>query len=151
MVAPATTNAAHGPEGSVHSKRRASELPGDSLSPLVDPPRKRARKGPLSQLTELPLDVLYEVHHSHCVHPASVFNVWFSAVWQILPKCHPLILLLLARTNKAFRALLMTKASKPIWEASLSTVVPPLPPCPSSMPEPQYTNLIFDLHCHVWF
>ena len=61
---------------------------------------------------------------------------------------HPKDLLNLARTSKAFRALLMSKSSKSLWLASMKCVED-LPKCPPYMDEPTFINLLFFPHCHV--
>src|SRR6202035_3213854 len=61
----------------------------------------------------------------------------------------PLDLLRLSRTTKAFRQILMRRTSVRIWRTARSRFAPDLPDCPSWMSEPQYANLLFDLHCHV--
>ncbi|KAG2147181.1 hypothetical protein BD769DRAFT_1346451 [Suillus cothurnatus] len=90
------------------------------------PVRSRARKGGLSLLPTMSLDVLFEI---------------FGFL-------KPLDLLSLARTSKAFRNLLMRKSNAFIWRASRS-LIPNLPECPPDLSEPQYACLAFDPHCHV--
>ncbi|KAF9234865.1 hypothetical protein BU15DRAFT_52071 [Melanogaster broomeanus] len=88
--------------------------------------RQKSRRGRLEMLPELNLDVLF----------------------QILSFLHPLDLLNLARTTKAFRQLLMRKSSAFVWKASLRRVEG-LPVCPPDLNEPQYAYLAFYPHCHV--
>ncbi|KAG1754398.1 hypothetical protein EDB19DRAFT_1626773 [Suillus lakei] len=90
------------------------------------PVKLRARKGGLSLLPTISLDVLFEI---------------FGFL-------KPLDLLSLARTSKAFRNLLMRKSNAFIWRDSRS-LVPNLPDCPADLSEPQYACLAFDPHCHV--
>ncbi|KAI1794636.1 hypothetical protein LXA43DRAFT_995909 [Ganoderma leucocontextum] len=87
--------------------------------------RTRGKRKSLSRLPDMPLDVLYEV----------------------FPYLHPYDLLHLARTTKAFRALLMSRSAITLWRQSIATV-PDLPECPPDLTEPAYTNLLFDPHCH---
>ncbi|OAX41999.1 hypothetical protein K503DRAFT_767159 [Rhizopogon vinicolor AM-OR11-026] len=87
--------------------------------------RPRARKGGLSMLPTVSLDVLFEI---------------FGFL-------KPLDLLSLARTSKPFRGLLMSKSNAFIWRASRA-LVPNLPDCPADLCEPQYARLAFDPHCH---
>ncbi|KAG1789451.1 uncharacterized protein HD556DRAFT_784951 [Suillus plorans] len=89
------------------------------------PSRSRARKGGLSLLPTISLDVLFEI---------------FGFL-------KPLDLLNLARTSKAFRNLLMRKSNAFIWRASRS-LIPNLPECPPDLSEPQYACLAFDPHCY---
>ncbi|KAG0705076.1 hypothetical protein DFH29DRAFT_908698 [Suillus ampliporus] len=92
----------------------------------ANPPiRPRARKGGLSLLPTISLDVLFEI---------------FGFL-------RPLDLLSLARTSKEFRNLLMRKSNAFIWRASRS-LIPNLPDCPADLSEPQYACLAFDPHCH---
>ncbi len=69
---------------------------------------------------------------------------------QIFGVMHPRDLLNLARTNKSFRAFLMSKDAQFLWKASFQNV-DSLPKCPSYMNEPTYINLLFFNHCHVGF
>ncbi|KAF9234867.1 hypothetical protein BU15DRAFT_52049, partial [Melanogaster broomeanus] len=87
---------------------------------------KKTRRGKLEMLPELNLDVLF----------------------QILSLLHPMDLLNLARTTKAFRQLLMRKSSAFVWKTARSQVEG-LPDCPSDLSEPQYANLVFYPRCHV--
>lgn len=111
-------------------KRPKYEVAQGSESLLVEaqdtkPLRSRARKGGLSLLPTISLDVLFEI---------------FGFL-------KPLDLLSLARTSKAFRNLLMRKSNAFIWRASRS-LIPNLPECPADLSEPQYACLAFDPHCH---
>ncbi len=56
-------------------------------------------------------------------------------------------LLNLARTSAGLRELLMSKASKPIWEAART--VQGIPECPSDLSDPQYADLLFGKGCSV--
>lgn len=66
---------------------------------------------------------------------------------EIFGHLHPLNLLHLARTTKAFRRILMHKSSVFLWKAARANV-PGLPDCPPDLSEPQWANLVFDPHCH---
>jgi hypothetical protein len=85
------------------------------------------------------------------------FTVFFCVsdvpIQQILSRCSPLDLLRLARTTKAFRALLMSRSSIAIWRSarqlSSDRQVIDIPECPPYLSEPAYANLAFDPHCHV--
>ncbi|KAF9234852.1 hypothetical protein BU15DRAFT_78614 [Melanogaster broomeanus] len=128
------------------TKYKASTLPqdGDSDDQVKVPAKKRSkdsdteekrrratqsshksRRGRLEMLPELNLDVLF----------------------QILSFMHPMDLLNLARTTKAFRQLLMRKSSAFVWKTALSRVEG-LPDCPPDLNEPQYAYLAFYPHCH---
>ncbi|KAG8685668.1 hypothetical protein FRC11_010239 [Ceratobasidium sp. 423] len=84
-------------------------------------PRKRGR---LADFVMLPVDV-------------------FTVIASYLA---PLDILSLARSNKFFRTLLMTKSSRNIWLNSMKNVKG-LPPCPSGVSEPQYVALLFTNMC----
>ena len=54
----------------------------------------------------------------------------------------------LARMNKAFREVLMSRANASIWVAARRNIKG-LPKCPPFLSEPAYANLCFGIHCHV--
>ncbi|CAE6452523.1 unnamed protein product, partial [Rhizoctonia solani] len=96
-------------------------------------PRKRQRtgkqsaqrkRGRLSEFVNLPTDL---------------FNMIASYLF-------PLDILSLARSNRFFRNLLMTKSSRNIWLNAMKNVEA-LPPCPSNMSEPQYVALLYTNVC----
>ncbi|KIJ57848.1 hypothetical protein HYDPIDRAFT_44753 [Hydnomerulius pinastri MD-312] len=92
----------------------------------AEKPAKRPRKrGRLEMMPEMNLDVLF----------------------HILGFLHPMDLLNLARTTKAFRRLLMQKSSAFVWKTSRS-YIEGFPDCPPDLSEPQYANLAFYPHCH---
>jgi hypothetical protein len=130
-------------------KRPKYEVAQGSESLLVEaqdtkPLRSRARKGGLSLLPTISLDVLFEVSSTSCVAYIQLNHT----SQQIFGFLKPLDLLSLARTSKAFRNLLMRKSNAFIWRASRS-LIPNLPECPADLSEPQYACLAFDPHCHV--
>ncbi|KAG1766312.1 hypothetical protein EDD22DRAFT_774197 [Suillus occidentalis] len=109
-------------------KRPKYKVAQGSESLLVEaqdtkPFRSRARKGGLSLLPTVSLDVLFEI---------------FGFL-------KPLDLLSLARTSKAFQNLLMRKLNTFIWRASRS-LIPNLPECPAYLRGPQHAFLAFDPH-----
>ncbi|KAF8602615.1 hypothetical protein BDV93DRAFT_523979 [Ceratobasidium sp. AG-I] len=57
-------------------------------------------------------------------------------------------LLFLARTTTHFRRVLMTRSSAYIWRRALASLAG-LPPCPSTMTEPQYIALLFTEDCSL--
>ncbi|KAI0029158.1 hypothetical protein K488DRAFT_12223, partial [Vararia minispora EC-137] len=79
----------------------------------------RRKKGSLSVLPTLPLDILFE----------------------IFMRLGPADLLHLARTNKAFRNVLMSRQSAFVWKAVLDAVGDKYPPRPPEMSEPVWVNL----------
>ncbi|KAG8693977.1 hypothetical protein FRC09_010143 [Ceratobasidium sp. 395] len=54
----------------------------------------------------------------------------------------------LARANKFFRALLMTKSSIHIWHGAMRNV-PGIPPCPTDLSEPHYLALVYVPNCSL--
>ncbi|KAF8671164.1 hypothetical protein RHS04_08452 [Rhizoctonia solani] len=75
-------------------------------------PKKRikGRQGGLKGIMKMPIEIFME----------------------IAPYVNPGDLIALIRTNKFFRAMLLTRSAAPIWQCALSNV-PGLPPCPSGM------------------
>ncbi|KAJ3925019.1 MAG: hypothetical protein NXY57DRAFT_968553 [Lentinula lateritia] len=57
-------------------------------------------------------------------------------------------ILILTRTSKKLRGILMSKSTSDVWRAARENVVG-LPPLPSDLNEPQYAHLIFDAYCHM--
>ncbi|KAF5368016.1 hypothetical protein D9758_004378 [Tetrapyrgos nigripes] len=88
-------------------------------------PKLRGNRGKLEKLTEIPLDILFE----------------------IFGYLTPYDVLRLARTTKGLRTLLMSKSSSSVWQAARSNV-PALPSPLAGMSEPEYANLTFDARCH---
>ena len=98
-------------------------------------------------MLEMPLDVLIEVRRSCLLHRSGEGEL-LQYPTQIFHFLHPRDLLNLARTSKDFRALLMDRKSAPWWRATRSQIEG-LPPCPKTLSEPAYANLLFFNHCHV--
>ncbi|KAG8792366.1 hypothetical protein FRC12_006292 [Ceratobasidium sp. 428] len=71
--------------------------------------------------------------------PPEVFN-------EIAIHLMPVDLLSLARSNKFFRNIFMSRSSHHLWRAAFSHL-PGLPPCPSDLSEPQYASLLFSKTC----
>ena len=55
----------------------------------------------------------------------------------------------MGRANKALRALLFSRNSRPIWRASRMNLTGPLPDGPEDLSEPMFAYLIFSRRCHV--
>ncbi|KAL1738288.1 hypothetical protein HDZ31DRAFT_78484, partial [Schizophyllum fasciatum] len=132
-VAIAPARNASAPKAATANKRRKVATPiraaddnNDSngvKSVAAKKPRKR--KGEQLQLADMPLDILFEI-----------FKV-----------CDPIDLLYLAQANKAFRATLLRKSCKWVWEHSVKAYRTVIPACPDNrLPLPQYINLLFG-HC----
>ncbi|KAG9082803.1 hypothetical protein FS749_006557 [Ceratobasidium sp. UAMH 11750] len=71
--------------------------------------------------------------------PLEIFN-------RIISYLLPADVLSLARSNKSIRNILMSRASRPLWQAAFHNV-PHMPPCPQSLCEPQYASLVFSETC----
>ncbi|KAG8686354.1 hypothetical protein FRC08_012547 [Ceratobasidium sp. 394] len=71
--------------------------------------------------------------------PLEIFN-------QIMIYLLPADVLSLARSNKLIRNILMSRASRPLWQAAFHNI-PQMPPCPQSLCEPQYASLVFSETC----
>ncbi|KAG8752935.1 hypothetical protein FRC12_011739 [Ceratobasidium sp. 428] len=92
-------------------------------------PRKkqvRGKQGRLEGLMKMPIDIFTEI------------------ALNLMPK----EIISLARANKSFRALLMTKSSIHIWHGAMRNV-PGLPPCPPDMSEPRYLALVYAPNCSM--
>ncbi|KAI0928373.1 hypothetical protein AcW1_005636 [Taiwanofungus camphoratus] len=85
----------------------------------------RGKRGALKDMPNMPVDIVIEV----CNY------------------LEPRDLLYLARTSKAFRALLMTRTSAHLWKAARNNLEG-FPGCPPHLSEPEYANLAFSPHCH---
>ncbi|KAF9031552.1 hypothetical protein BDZ89DRAFT_621684 [Hymenopellis radicata] len=112
-------------EPSPQRKARKRTKAGAAVESSDQAPQPRRGRGKLSQLTEINLDVLFEI---------------FSYL-------EPLDLLRMSRTTKDLRALLMKKETAFVWE-SARLGMDGLPPMIEGLNEPQYANLLFDNHCH---
>ena len=101
-------------------------------------------RGKLRMLTEMPLDILFEVGLQFMRHsqgsPADAA--------QIFSHLHPWDVLRLARTTKSLRDILMRRSSISIWKNALMNT-PGMPECPNDMTEPEFINLAYDKHCFV--
>ncbi|QRW01069.1 hypothetical protein RhiLY_00066 [Ceratobasidium sp. AG-Ba] len=101
------------------------------------PTRKRVRttqdaSGGPRKRTKLSLTRLLDL-------PPEVFN-------EVAIHLLPTDLLSLARSNKFFRRMFMSRASQSLWKSAIHNV-PGLPQCPPQMSEPQYISLIYSKQC----
>ncbi|CUA72843.1 hypothetical protein RSOLAG22IIIB_10351 [Rhizoctonia solani] len=71
--------------------------------------------------------------------PPEVFN-------EITTHLLPMDLLSLARSNKFFRTMFMSRTSLHLWLQALANA-PEIPSCPPDLNEPQYTSLLFSKTC----
>ncbi|TFK76192.1 hypothetical protein BDN72DRAFT_891283 [Pluteus cervinus] len=109
------------------SKRRrgaSKQVQKASGGPPASSSTKR-RSGKLGQMTEMPLDILYET---------------FSHL-------QPLDLLHLSRANKELRYLLLTRTALAVWKAAFINADPRPPACPPALNHTQYANLLYGHHC----
>ncbi|KAJ7596655.1 hypothetical protein C8J56DRAFT_917997 [Mycena floridula] len=88
------------------------------------PKKHRGMRGKLQQLTEFPLDVLFEI---------------FSHL-------DPFSLLKLSRCTKDLRNILMSRSTAFVWRTALDNVEG-LPDVPSGLNEPQFVRIVFDSRC----
>ncbi|KAI0707647.1 hypothetical protein C8Q76DRAFT_745779 [Earliella scabrosa] len=108
-------------------KRRRKSAVSTSSKSSTSGGSLRGRKGLLSMLPDMPLDILFE----------------------IFAHLEPYDMLHLARTTKALRNLLMSRSSITVWRRARANRPDLLDcKCPSDMSEPAYANLLFDPHCH---
>ena len=79
----------------------------------------------------------------------SLNSFWDAHPSQVLSHLHPLDLLTLARMHKVFRAFLMSRNAAWLWGLAF-TRHPDIPACPSDIPHPWWTDLLFGpLVCQV--
>ncbi|CAE6433663.1 unnamed protein product [Rhizoctonia solani] len=71
--------------------------------------------------------------------PPEVFN-------EVAAHLSPADLLSLARSNKFFRKMLMSRTSQYLWKQALAND-PEIPECPPELSEPQYVSLLFSKTC----
>ncbi|TDL24623.1 hypothetical protein BD410DRAFT_767173 [Rickenella mellea] len=96
-----------------------------SASPGATEKRPVKRRGRLSLLPTLAMDVLFEVFV--CLQPLDVLNIMY--------------------TSKGFRDLLIAPSSTFIWKAVLMNV-DGLPDCPPFLSEVEYAKLAFNPYCY---
>ena len=101
------------------------------------------KKGKLGMITEMPLDVLYEVSPS-----SSLQGLILCFRRQIFSFLAPRDLVRMSWTNKEFRRVLTSRSTRNIWRAALDSV-DGLPPCPAHMNEIEYSTVLFHVACHV--
>ncbi|TRM67677.1 hypothetical protein BD626DRAFT_104585 [Schizophyllum amplum] len=70
-------------------------------------------------------------------------------LYEVFKNMHPLDLLQVSRTNKAFRGVLMSRSSAWIWKGSFAAAQDLLPPLHEDLTIPQFISLIFDRTCSV--
>ncbi|KAF7319711.1 hypothetical protein MKEN_00752800 [Mycena kentingensis (nom. inval.)] len=70
-------------------------------------------------------------------------SIHIDIIYQVLSHLHPLDIAHLSRTNKDFRALLLSPSTDMIWRMSFSRWPDYLPPCPPGVCGRRWTNLVF--------
>jgi hypothetical protein len=109
--------------------------------------QKRRKKGKLSMLPEMPVDILYEV----CTPTLCSTPSLTRSDSQIFSLVHPKDLLHISWTAKILNKFLTSKSSRHIWQTSFKTVPEKEqpPPCPSEMTEMAFANLVYGRYCTV--
>lgn len=130
------------PDGEHPVKKHAQSKPSGSKAQLAKR-NSRGQRGSLSQLTDFPLDVLFEVN-------VVLFFVSSTILRQVQIFGHldPHDLLRLSRTTKELRKLLLQTSNAFIWRNARATV-DGLPDIPQDMSEPFFAHLCYDSVCHV--
>ncbi|KAG8767281.1 hypothetical protein FRC12_006329 [Ceratobasidium sp. 428] len=111
-------------QSTVSSSRKLQCRASDKEAKPVAKKRIKGKQGGLKNFVTLPVDLFA----------------------QIAGLLDPGDLVVLARTNKFFRNMLMSRSATLIWRQSFENI-PDLPGCPSDMPEPQYAALVFSPYC----
>ncbi|KAG8793059.1 hypothetical protein FRC12_003992 [Ceratobasidium sp. 428] len=108
-------------------KRARHDSPEPEPEPVAAPPKRvRGKQGKLQGLMNMPVDIFAEI-----------------AIYL-----HPIDLIFLARANKFFRQILMSRSFINVWRSAEGNV-DGLPPCPKELCEPQYAALVFTKHCSI--
>ncbi|KAJ7444819.1 hypothetical protein FB451DRAFT_70951 [Mycena latifolia] len=112
------------------SNKRPKKGPADvdeSKVPKPDAkPKPERKRGKLRFITEMPLDILFEIFGQ--LYPADLLNI--------------------SRSSKALRNIILRKSVAFIWkQAFLNFTDGPPPPCPDDLNEVQYANLLWGKHC----
>ncbi|KII84127.1 hypothetical protein PLICRDRAFT_46468 [Plicaturopsis crispa FD-325 SS-3] len=109
------------------NKRQKTAVNGHASAKSTARTRKARMK--LSNLPEMPLDILYE----------------------IFGYLQPLEILHLSWANKALRSILLHRSSVTVWRSALSNYrvdVPDFPETPFDLNEPQFISMMLSDHCH---
>ena len=122
----------------VSTKKRKTAGGGQKEAP-------KRKKGKLSRLPNMPLDVLYEVMSGGNLEESRGTE---PTLTQIFSHLHPRDLLRISWTTKAFRRVLTSTSSKTVWMNSFASVEG-LPPCPDDMNEVECASFLFNPLCQV--
>lgn len=116
----------------------------DNAPPRPTVQKLRGRRGSLEMMPNVALDVILEVRLAKHHVVSSL-----TALGQILGHLHPRDILSLARTSKAFRALLMDRKNAFIWKVARKALPGELADPHPVLSEPALARLMFDPQCHV--
>ena len=105
------------------------------------------KKGKLGMISEMPLDVLYEVRSVLLISHHGVADVMYLRR-QIFFFLSPRDLVRMSWTNKEFRRILTSRVTRNIWRAALESIEG-LPQCPTHMNEIEYSTVLFCPTCYV--
>lgn len=100
-------------------------------------PHKRARK------TEI---TIQRAGNRSTTSLKRIFDLPPEIFHEVASHLTPTELLFLARSNKFFRNIFMSRSSINVWRSAFGNV-PDLPPCPPDLCEPQYASLLFSKTC----
>ncbi|KAG8787751.1 hypothetical protein FRC12_015311 [Ceratobasidium sp. 428] len=113
-----------GSDNAAQSGSRAKKKPRIAKPKAATTTRKRGKKVPPKRLLDL---------------PSAAFN-------EISKYLTPVDLLSLARTNKFFRKMFLSRASQHLWKTAMNNISN-MPPCPEELSEPQYISLLYSPTC----
>lgn len=117
------------------------------------PPKKRARgdSAPVrlgvdrSGLLNLPVEILFMVWTETMLGRLSM---QLTVLLQVCLDLEPPDLLNLSRLTKSFRAVLLSRENRSVWEGAIERVKG-LPSCPPDLSHPEYASLMFETDCQV--
>ncbi|QRV82284.1 hypothetical protein RhiJN_10299 [Ceratobasidium sp. AG-Ba] len=111
-------------EASGSKRKRVQPAQSTKLAPRKK--QVRRKQGRLEGLMKMPSDIFIEI------------------ALYLMPKD----IISLARSNKFFRKLLMSRTALHIWLGTMRNV-PGIPPCPPDLSEPHYLALIYARNCSI--
>ncbi|KDQ49485.1 hypothetical protein JAAARDRAFT_42903 [Jaapia argillacea MUCL 33604] len=123
------------------AKKRRKIAASSTPAPLVK--KALRKKGKLSNLPQMPLDILFEVHFCHIVSPLDL--ILYNPSSQIFGHLGPKDLLNLSRTSVDLSQTLLSRGSVGLWKSA--RILLDAPECPAGMSEPAWTDLLFGSGC----
>jgi len=128
-------------------KASTSKVRGKQRAVVKTSGVRTTKKRKLGLISEMPLDVLYEVGPSSLIfhHESDRVYILYPQIFSFLA---PRDLVRMSWTNKDFRRVLTSHPTKNIWKAALDSI-DGLPPCPSHMNEIEYSTVLFHVACYV--